>query len=361
MFERLGLRKMLSERDVADIMRQLLSAIVYCHSKSVVHRNLKPENILYDNCDKNATIRVIDFGMSQVFNPEIKMSVKIGTPLYIAPEVLLKSYTEKCDVWSCGVILFVLLSGSPPFVGVNEHELYRKIHRGMYNISGPRWDAISKPAKDLVKRMLVVDPNKRYSALEALKHPWVQGSFNSKIDTSEAKTLLSGLRTFTTQYQLQQAALEFIVSQLISNKEKKQFEQIFLSLDKDHDGMIGRKELVEGYKEIFGEGYPAEEEVEKIMTQIDISGNGYIDLTEFIMATMNKKNLLSRKRLVTAFNMFDKDGSGGISANEVKEVLGVGTNISDEHWKDIIMEVDLNGDGEITLDEFIKMMYKLLD
>eukprot|EP00826_Nyctotherus_ovalis_P030290 TRINITY_DN2412_c0_g2_i2.p1 TRINITY_DN2412_c0_g2~~TRINITY_DN2412_c0_g2_i2.p1 ORF type:complete len:356 (+),score=110.69 TRINITY_DN2412_c0_g2_i2:374-1441(+) len=355
------MRKMLSERDVADIMRQLLSAIVYCHNKNVVHRNLKPENLLYDSLEKSATLRIIDFGMSQVFNPDIKMSVKIGTPLYIAPEVLLKSYTEKCDVWSCGVILYVLLFGSPPFIGANEHELYRKIHRGMYNTSGARWEAISKPAKDLIKNMLVVDPNKRYSALEALNHPWIQGSYSRKIDTSEAKTLLSGLRNFTTQYKLQQAALTFIVSQLIGNKEKQQFQKVFLSLDKDHDGKLGKKELIQGYKEVFGEGYPAEEEVEKIMKQIDISGNGFIDLTEFIMATMSKKNLLSRNRLVAAFNVFDKDGNGGISADEVKAVLGVGKNITDEQWKDVIMEVDLNGDGEITLDEFVKMMHKLLD
>jgi calcium-dependent protein kinase len=261
----------------------------------------------------------------------------------------------------CGVILYVLLSGSPPFTGLNEHELYRKIHRGMYGLSGPRWDAISKPAKEFIKNMIMVDPNKRYSALDALNHSWIQGSFNKKIDTSEAKSLLCGLRTFTTQYKLQQAALEFIVSQLITNKEKKQLQEIFLSLDKDHDGKIGKEELVKAYKEVFGEDYPAEEEVEKMINQIDISGDGYINLTEFIVATMSKKSLLSRNRLVAAFNMFDKDDSGGISADEVKEVLGVGTNISDAHWKDIIMEVDLNGDGEITLDEFIKMMHKVIE
>jgi len=342
-------------------MRQLLSAVVYCHKNNVAHRNLKPENLLFDSQEQSATLRVIDFGMSQVFAPDIKMSVKIGTPLYIAPEVLLKSYTEKCDVWSCGVILYILLSGSPPFTGSNEDELYRKIHRGMYSLSGPKWDSISKSVKELIKNMIMVDTNKRYSALQALKHPWIQGSSNKKIDTTEAKSLLNGLRTFTTQYRLQQAALEFIVSQLITNKEKKQFQEIFMSLDKDCDGKIGKGELIQGYKEIFGEGYPAEEEVNKIMAQIDISGDGYIDLTEFIVATMSKKSLLSRNRLVAAFNMFDKDGSGGISADEIKEVLGVGSNICDSHWKDIIEEVDLNGDGEITLDEFVKMMQKLSD
>ena len=106
-------------------MQQLLSAVVYCHNKNVVHRDLKPENLLLDTQDSNATLKVIDFGMSKVFDPKIKMSVKIGTPLYIAPEVVSKSYTEKCDVWSGGVILYVLLSGTPPFRGTTERECFR--------------------------------------------------------------------------------------------------------------------------------------------------------------------------------------------------------------------------------------------
>ncbi len=341
-------------------MKQLLSAVVYCHNKNVVHRDLKPENLLLESPDKDATLKVIDFGTSQVFDPGRKMSAKIGTPLYIAPEVLSKSYTEKCDVWSCGVILYVLLSGSQPFAGASEYEVYQKIRRGVYTMSGHRWEAVSKSARDLVKNMMLYDPSQRYSALEALNHPWIQGSCKEKLNLDETKTLLNDLRSFSAHHKLQQAALTYIVSQLITGKEKDQLESVFMSLDKDKDGKLGKEELIQGYKEMFGEGYPAEEEVEKIMAHIDIDGNGYIDLTEFVMATISKKNVLSRERLVAAFNMFDRDGSGAISADEVKEVLGAGMRVPDEHWKEVIREVDQNGDGEVSLEEFITMMHKLL-
>eukprot|EP01022_Parablepharisma_sp_SALTPOND_P021128 TRINITY_DN405_c0_g1_i1.p1 TRINITY_DN405_c0_g1~~TRINITY_DN405_c0_g1_i1.p1 ORF type:complete len:381 (-),score=53.11 TRINITY_DN405_c0_g1_i1:1145-2287(-) len=360
LFDRLAKEKTLSERDAAHIMKQLLSAVVYCHGKKVVHRDLKPENLLLDSPDKNANLKVIDFGTSQVFAPGRKMSAKIGTPLYIAPEVLSKSYTEKCDVWSCGVILYVLLSGRQPFSGATEYEVYQKIRCGVYTTTGHRWEAVSRAAKDLVRNMMLYDPSQRYSALEALNHPWIQGKCKEKLNVDEAKILLNDLRSFSAQHKLQQAVLTYIVSQLITNKEKELFQSVFMSLDKDKDGKLGKEELIQGYKEIFGEGYPVEEEIEKIMEHIDIDGNGYIDLTEFVVATINKKNLLSRERLVAAFNMFDRDGSGAISADEVKEVLGVGANIPDEHWKEVIREVDQNGDGEVSLEEFITMMHKLL-
>ena len=307
MFDRLAKEKTLSEADAAHIMKQLLSAVVYCHGKNVVHRDLKPENLLLDSTDKNATLKVIDFGTSQVFDSGKKMSTKIGTPMYIAPEVLNKSYTEKCDVWSCGVILFVLLSGSTPFTGKTEYEVFQKIRKGVYSMTGHRWEAVSKPAKDLVRNMMLYEPDQRCTALEALNHPWIQmytGKDRPSIDS--AKALLNDLRTFSATYKLQQAALTYIVSQLITSKEKEQLQATFLTFDKDQDGKLGKEELIEGYREIFGEGYPAEEEVEKIMEKIDIDGNGYIDLTEFVVATINKKNILSKERLEAAFRMFDK-------------------------------------------------------
>lgn len=306
MFDRLAKEKTLSEHDAAKIMKQLLSAVVYCHSKNVVHRDLKPENLLLDSPEPNAMLKVIDFGTSQVFDPGRKMSTKIGTPLYIAPEVLSKSYTEKCDVWSCGVILYVLLSGSQPFQGKTEYEVFQKIRKGVYTMSGHKWEAVSKQAKDLVKNMMLYEPSQRFTALEALNHPWLNNNTKEKIDLESTRVLLNDLQSFSAQHKLQQAALTYIVSQLITGKEKEILQATFVSLDKDKDGKLGKEELIVGFKETFGEGYPAEEEVEKLMEKVDIDGNGYIDLTEFVMATINKKKLLSHERLVSAFKMFDK-------------------------------------------------------
>ncbi len=314
-------------------MKQLLSAVVYCHAKNVVHRDLKPENLLLDSQDKNALLKVIDFGTSQVFDPGKKMSAKIGTPMYIAPEVLSKSYTEKCDVWSCGVILYVLLSGTQPFAGASEFEIFQKIRKGVYSMSGQRWEAVSKAAKDLVKNMMLYDPKQRYTALEALSHPWIQSSCKEHLSPDSTRSLLNDLRTFNASQKLQQAALTYIVSQLISSKEKEQLQSVFLTLDKDKDGKLGKEELIMGFRETFGEGFPAEEEVEKVMEHIDIDRNGFIDLTEFVIATINKKNLLSNERLVTAFIMFDKVSlSGKPGVGWEREDFGRRSERGSGHW-----------------------------
>jgi calcium-dependent protein kinase len=117
LFEKISQEQQFSERDAANIIKQVLSAINYCHSRNIVHRDLKPENLLLDKTAENPRVTIIDFGTSGVFDPNKKMSQKYGTPYYIAPEVLKKSYNQKCDLWSCGVILYILLCGYPPFNG----------------------------------------------------------------------------------------------------------------------------------------------------------------------------------------------------------------------------------------------------
>ena len=286
-------------------MKQILSALAYCHANKIVHRDMKPENLLMATSDKDAKVKVIDFGTSKIFSEE-KMTGLIGTPFYIAPEVLKYSYTEKCDIWSCGVILYVLLSGTQPFMGRTCFEIMEKIKRGVYVTAGRRWAEISDKAKELLRWMLTFDPTKRCSAMDALNHPWVVHYSNETVNFELTKTSLNDLSTFTAHHKLQQAALTYIVSQLVTNKEKEELQNIFMKLDKNGDGKLSEDELISGYKEIFGDQYPAEEEVKKILLKIDNDNNGYIDLTEFIIATIDKDKTLSRERLITAFNMFDK-------------------------------------------------------
>eukprot|EP00826_Nyctotherus_ovalis_P040975 TRINITY_DN4081_c0_g2_i10.p1 TRINITY_DN4081_c0_g2~~TRINITY_DN4081_c0_g2_i10.p1 ORF type:complete len:231 (+),score=58.64 TRINITY_DN4081_c0_g2_i10:66-758(+) len=214
-------------------MRQLLSAVAYCHSKNVVHRDIKPENLLLDSEDKEATLKIIDFGTSHIFDSKHETYGSIGTPLYIAPEVLSGYYTEKCDIWSCGVVLYVLLSGTLPFRGLTKNELFLKIQQGSYKLSGPSWQGVSAQAKDLIKKMLVVDPERRYSAVEALTHQWTQSGREDTMSSEEAKELLNSLSQYNAQYKLQQASLTFIVSQLVTNKEKEQLQKVFIALDND--------------------------------------------------------------------------------------------------------------------------------
>ena len=138
-------------------MKQVLSAVAYCHQKNICHRDLKPENILLDSKNNNS-IKVIDFGTSQKFDPARKMTQTYGTAYYIAPEVLQSEYNEKCDVWSVGVILYILLSGRPPFDGSDDREIVKNVKIGNYSFSGSEWKNISREAIDFIKKMLTYDP-----------------------------------------------------------------------------------------------------------------------------------------------------------------------------------------------------------
>jgi calcium-dependent protein kinase len=167
LFEEIAKRTNFSEADAAEIIKQVLSAVSYCHAKKICHRDLKPENLLLDS-KTNKTIKVIDFGTSQKLDKNSKMDKPFGTAYYIAPEVLDSQYTEKCDVWSIGVILYILLSGHPPFDGKDDKEIVKKVRMGTYSTTGQEFKNISADAIDLIKKMLTYDPKARCSAQNAI-------------------------------------------------------------------------------------------------------------------------------------------------------------------------------------------------
>ena len=163
LFDEITKRTSFSEGDAAVIIKQVIQAVAYCHSKNICHRDLKPENILMDT-KNNSMIKIIDFGTSQKYENSKKMTQTQGTAYYIAPEVLQSEYTEKCDIWSIGVILFILLSGRPPFDGNDDREIVKSVKQGKFSMSGPEWKNTSKDAMDLIKKMLTYDPTVRISA-----------------------------------------------------------------------------------------------------------------------------------------------------------------------------------------------------
>ena len=175
LFDRIVAAQRFSERHAADVMSQMLSSIKHLHGHGIVHRDLKPENFLMNDPSENSEVKLIDFGLSKRFSEEEtveKMHTVVGTPYYVAPEVLKGNYNKSCDIWSLGVILFVFLCGYPPFEGDNNKEIFRNVLKQPLTFDPADWNTISASAKDLVGKMLEKDPAQRITAEQCLQHAW---------------------------------------------------------------------------------------------------------------------------------------------------------------------------------------------
>ena len=365
--------KYFTESTACFIMRQLLSAVAYCHDKGVIHRDLKPENILIeDSEEKNKeyfNIKIIDFGTCELIKKK-KLTEQIGTSFYIAPEVLKNGYNEKCDLWSCGVILYILLCGSPPFYGKSEKEIFQKILDGNIDFNKNKiWTKISDEAKNLVKKLLQVDPKKRISASEALEDIWFKNNINiiKEIQTpNNFNMFIQNIKEFCAEQKLQQATLAFLVHNFAPKDELNELKKIFFAFDKNGDGKLSKEEFVTGLTNIdvnFNQNvlFKEEESLDGLIKNIDSDNNGYITFEEFLIASVNKEKILTENNLKMAFNVFDRDKNGCISHDELKYILGeYNPNAKEYLWKKMIQQIDLNEDGQISFEEFHKMMMDVI-
>ena len=349
LFSRLQEVRRFTEVQVGKLMWQLMSAVAYCHQRFVIHRDLKPENILLEGRE-DLTIRIADFGSSSFLDPKKKLSGVHGSAYYIAPEVLKEAYNEKCDVWSCGIILYILLTGRPPYSGRSEKEILAAVFDGDLDLTGLQ--GVGQEARDLVTQMLNRNYRLRISAAEALNHPYITKSKLADAGSGQQLTAaLSNLKGFNGASKLKDAIHTFIATQIATQADLKDLREAFQTLDKNGDGRVSREELLTKYRETMSSA-SAEKEVADIMTQVDTNNSGFIDYTEFLTASLSKSRHLSQENLETTFSLFDKDGSGKISAEELRGMLEGSAAAGDQQWKKVIGEVDRNGDGEIDMKEF---------
>lgn len=255
--------------------------------------------------------------------------------------------------------MFILLSGSPPFNGKDDDQICRAVVKGEYEFKESKWKGVSEEAKDLISKMLVLDTEERISAQEALQHPWFDTVFDANFEDKKLTTAMEGIKSFNSEKKLQQAALSYIVTQLASKEDTKDLADAFKQIDTNHDGKLSLDEFREGCARVFPEF--TEEEVVKLFHDADTDKSGSIDYSEWIMATVNKKRLLTSENLRAAFNTFDDNGDGNISLDEVRKLLGQGKRINEQVWEDIIQEADDNKDGYIDYDEFKNMMNKFIE
>jgi len=344
LYDRLASKRRYSEFDAVVAVLQMFAALSFMHDHNMCHRDLKLENWVYENESEDAKLKLIDFGFSKVFAPGMPMTAMHGTVYYVAPEVLRGSYDYKCDVWSTGVIVYMLLSGSPPFNGQSDSAIISKIKRGNFSFSGQRWNGISNDAKDFITCLLQHDQKDRPMSQQAMQHRWLQRLKPADDSENIDLDVLTNIKNFSTSHVLKRAALNLMALSLTSS-ELQALESQFKVLDSDGLGVIKVKDLKEAMKVNLK---LKENELRKMFA----TGNDTDEIlySEFMAAAMQSKFKMKGYMMWEAFQKFDQDNTGKITVSSLRTVLG--DEFDGVKVEDMIKEIDPSGTGEIGYEEF---------
>ncbi|KAL1531774.1 Calcium-dependent protein kinase 10 [Salvia divinorum] len=353
LFDRIVARGHYSERAAAAVAKTVAEVVRMCHHNGVMHRDLKPENFLFANKKENSALKVIDFGLSVFFKPGERFSEIVGSPYYMAPEVLKRNYGPEVDIWSAGVILYILLCGVPPFWAESEQGVALAILRGVIDFKREPWPQVSESAKSLVRQMLEPDTEKRLTAQQVLDHPWIQNAKKAP-NVPLGDIVRARLKQFSGMNRFKKKALR-VIAEHLSVEEVEIIRDMFALMDTDDDGKITFEELKAGMRKVGSQ--LADPEIKLLMDVADVDGNGVLDYGEFVAVTIHLQRMENEGHFHKAFTFFDKDGSEYIELDELREAL-VGDSGEPELdvLNDIMREVDTDKDGKISYDEFVAMM-----
>ncbi|CAE7556573.1 CPK2 [Symbiodinium sp. CCMP2456] len=366
-FDRIMEQGLIQESTTAEIVRQAASALLYAHNRGIAHRDMKPENICF--CSKDVTnnhVKLIDWGLGFYFG-QGRMNSAVGSLTYAAPEVLeakeKQGYTAACDLWSLGVVTYVMLCGKPPFWG-NYNEQLRRMKRETFPMSDATWQQISRPAKDLIRGLLRADPKQRMKLEDVLRNPWLRlQESQSAMDNKIASQVLTNLRQFSRTSQFFTICVASVARQL-DHKSLRDVHKVFAEMDTNGDGVLELHEVRAGFQKFFGRDSPQVQDVEQVFQKLDLDGSGFIDYTEFCAAGIGERVSLEEDVLWAAFKAFDvQDDDGRITKEEVQQVLRSGDvnklwtpQVCQEVAEDIFETFDQNGDGSLDFQEFVKLM-----
>ncbi len=364
LFEYFSTEQSFNEAEACSIMIQLFSAVSYLHKKGIVHRDLKLENIMLEKYNGQNVIRLIDFGASAFFKRDASFSMKIGTAYYIAPEVLENNYSYKCDSWSCGVIMYILLSGYPPFDGTSDQEIMQKVKSGKFSFDKKVWASTSQEAKNLIAKLLNINPKQRITPEAVIKEdPWLvnfnKGNLNKK---DVLTTKLTRINKFRPKHKLQQACIAFLIRQNSSNKMTNELRHIFNEMDITKNGKLSFTELKSGIKK-YSDFEFTESELEKLLYNLDNDGDNQIVYEEFLQGTIDMELLLTENNLKMAFNFFDETGDGYLNKEDIKSLFGVmneNPEMENELINNIIGDLKQTNKGKISFEEFKELMQHAL-
>jgi len=364
LFDRIKSQGSYSEKDAALVLRQMFEGIKYMHSKGIAHCDLKPDNFLFLSKAKDAPLKIIDFGMSKFVKRREYFQVICGTPYYVAPEVIDGKYSEHCDLWSLGVVMFVMLFGYPPFYAdqekfgdMTDEMIFKLVKKGFspetkdgYGPHFPKAIPVSDSAKDLLAKLLTLDIAKRLTASEALEHKWLTGE--SASDKPLVQSVLQNLSSFTGTCKFKTAVLS-IMTDYIGADELAQLKKTFQAIDENGDGSITLAELKKALQKGNTNLKIEEKELEKLMKMADVDGDGCLSYNELVQTSVHRKLVAKEERLWDAFCKLDLNGDGKVSVDEIAKVIG-----DRKKAEELIAEVDQNHDGTVDYDEFISIWMK---
>jgi calcium-dependent protein kinase len=353
-----------SECDAARISNSILRAIAYLHQQGISHRDLKYENIMFVTSHPMADVKLIDFGLSKKYgcqganniNGSGSMHDTVGTMYSISPEVLQGSYTQQADLWSCGVLIFMLLSSTMPFYGKTNEILMQRILRGKYEFLSSRWIAVSAEAKSLVQSLLQYQANNRPTAEQALQDPWFlniskQGGRHRKQTSSNIPETMDSVQASIENF-ANHSRLKKLALMVMAHRSTSDEIEILRRMFKKYDNSRGYFTL-EGFKKALRDYLYTDAELERIFKGMDIDGNGTVHYFEFLAASMEAHGFINEQQIADAFDRLDADDSGTISAKDLKSLLGKG--MSDTIISLIIDEEDMDVNRAIDYSEFLKM------
>lgn len=324
------------------------------HASRIAHCDLKPDNFLFLNEKMDSPLKIIDFGMSKHVKRRKHFTSLSGTLDYIAPEVLDRKYSEHCDIWSFGVIMFVMLFGYPPFYANNDEDIKRKIKKGFTNVTKKGYGAYfpaaipcSDSAKDLISKCLCMDQSQRLAAREVCEHSFFFGGASEK---PMVANVLENLKEFTASVAFKVQVLNFMTD-CLDKSELTLLKKTFKGIDENGDGHITAAELKKAFVKQGVADANILNKVEQLLEVADIEGDGTLSYEELVLTSVHRKLGAKEDRLWESFCKFDQDLDGTVTETEIAQVLGK----SIEEARALVAEVDKNKDGKIDYDEFLAM------
>ena len=353
-----------SEIKVAYLMYQLFIALNYCHKMNIIHRDLKPENILLTkNEDGFLRIKICDFGTSQIFKKgEVQQDI-VGSLFYMAPEVIKQNYTFKCDLWSCGVIMYILLTNRLPFSGENDDEIISNILYSDYNTNILK--KFSENTRDLLRKLLERDEKQRINAENALNHKFFEEfkakeRFNEIKDKNKINKFIQNLKNYKRKSILQETTIAYLVHNCTDLEDVDDINNLFDKIDAYGKGKITNDDLYIGL--VCLDNTLKQEEIINTFAQLDTDKDNYLGYEDFVRGAIDKNCLIDDKIMKFAFQYFDKDNNGEITIDEISLIFKdhLNTKSINEGLKKILSEVDEEGNGKITYAKFCKLMKSLI-